>query len=192
MGRGPAGWMQTISFGTGPLEQLQSIEAKGQAIRQVEGVDHVDHGERHIRGISSRLTGSRRGSLALLNAGRGIVGGERGNGAQPAQISYMPSEGMASNFKRLSSEIAASAGVPISLIDGSGGSAARESQRVFAVRLTQRAKRLSEDMTAQLGQPVAIDAAKMFQADIAMRARAFKSLRDSGLSIAEARQVTGV
>ena len=118
--------------------------------------------------------------------------GESGS-VRPGMVEHMPTEGLASNRRQLVAEIAGAAGVPVALVTGEGGSAAiREGQRVFQRRLAHRADRLAADMTRQLGADVSFDASGVFRADIMMRSRALKSLVDSGMPLAEARQAVGV
>jgi len=110
----------------------------------------------------------------------------------PGQVSYMPSEGMASNREKFGRTIAAACHVPWELIKAENGAGVREAQRSFSVRLQQRAEMLAEVMREKLATDVQLDASKVFQADIALRARAFRQLIDAGLEQAEARAVVGL
>lgn len=112
---------------------------------------------------------------------------------RPAKAKHQPSEGLASNRKQLAVELAGVCGVPVPLATGDGGAAAiREGQRIFANCLQSRADRITLDLAAGLKADVESDASSVFKTDIAMRARALKALVEAGMSVAEAREVTGV
>lgn len=141
------------------------------------------------------LSGKRRGKLAFLVAGGGAssrFAGESGS-VRPAQLGYKPEPGHAPLQTQLTAELSGACGVPVSLVDGSGGAAAiREGQRVFGIRLGQRCNRLAAELTDQLGTPVTLDASAVFRQDIALRSRSYKALVDAGMDPGMAATLTGL
>ena len=156
----------------------------GQALDEAEG-----------RG--PELSGKRRGGLSILSIPEGFDARGQSGSIAPGKIAHDIGEGSHSVMRRLTAELAGACGVPLALVDGTGGAAAiREGQRVFANRLQMRADRIAADLSEALGADVAIDASAIFKTDVTMRARAFRALvgteTQPGLSVEEARRVVGI
>lgn len=89
--------------------------------------------------------------------------------------------------------IAAAAGVPVSLLAGSGAEAtAREGWRRFLFgTIAPAAKLLSDELTRKLERPVSLSFDELRASDLQGRARAFKSMVDGGLPMERAAALAG-
>lgn len=173
---GPGGYLLQVA-----PDGETSPDRDGEAIRETEEI------------AGPRLTGKYRGQLNILSLPSDYETKGQSGSVAPGKVSHDPGEGTSSNRKQLTAEICGACGVPVALVDGTGGAAAiREGQRIFANRLQSRADRIASELTDALGLPVEIDASAVFKTDIAMRSRAFKSLVDAGMNEAMAAQLCGL
>ena len=91
-------------------------------------------------------------------------------------------------------DIGSACGVPRGLLDATAsGQAARESWRQFvSTSVDGLARRLEAQILTQLGVEIAIDTSPLGGRDLAARGGAFVRLTKGGLSVADAREASGI
>lgn len=105
-----------------------------------------------------------------------------------------PAPTMDAARRTASEEIAAAAGVPMSLLRGDGdGAAQREAyRRLTRATLEPLGRVLAHEAALKLGQPVTVDFAPLRGSDTAMQARAFGALAGAGVPVNEALRIAGL
>ena len=130
------------------------------------------------------------------------VSGEWGAGSRPSgsggyapmRLGANPPDSLVNLRNSTASEVLAAAGVPISLIAGGDGAAAREGFRQFLVGTIQPvAKIIVEQLRTALDTPnLEMEFSDLTATDIAARARAFKAMVETGLEIEKAAALSGL
>ena len=105
-----------------------------------------------------------------------------------------PSPSMDATRRTASEEIAAAAGIPMTLLRGDGdGAAQREAyRRLTRATLEPLGRVLAHEAALKLGQPVTVDFAPLRGSDTAMQARAFGALTGAGIGVSEALKIAGL
>ena len=91
-------------------------------------------------------------------------------------------------------QIAAAAGIPANLLDGSGdGAASRESyRRLIRATIEPLGRILAHEASLKTGNPVTVDFAALRASDTAMQARAFAALVANGVDRESALELSGL
>ena len=113
---------------------------------------------------------------------------------QIARFGASPPRDLVELREAVARDIGAACGIPRSLLDSTAsGQAARESWRQFiAGSVSGLCRRLEAQIGEQLGVPVSIDTAQLGGIDVLARASAVRRLKESGLSVADARAAAGI
>ena len=96
--------------------------------------------------------------------------------------------------EQVTRDVGAACGVPRSLLDSTAsGQATREGWRQFiSASVDGLARRLEAQLYAQLGVEVAIDTGVLGGRDLLARAAVFRRLKEGGLTVADAREASGI
>ena len=112
---------------------------------------------------------------------------------QPRRLGFNPAETVLGVRESVYKSLVAAAGIPPALFGESRAEGAREALRQFLhFALEPMAAIIAVEASAKLAAPVRFGFDRLFASDIQGRARAFKSLRDGGMSKASAARVTGM
>ena len=160
-----------------------------------------------IEGLNDRDTQELENDIKALSGGTAMVPtmrrgfGEGAAGApasadwKPNRIGPNPPPGEVELRNDVARSILSACGVPPVLVGGISGDAAaqRESWRQFLHGTIQPvADILAVEMSEKLELPVSLTFDRLFASDIQGRARAFQSLRNGGLALGRASELTGL
>ena len=111
---------------------------------------------------------------------------------KPNRIGPMPADGTVASREAVERSLLAASGIPIELVQPSSGSDAREGWRRFLFGTISPAAAMLSAELRRIGQSDEIDFAELRASDLAGRSRAFKQMREAGLTESEARRLTGL
>ena len=139
------------------------------------------------------LTGRTAMVPGMQSFGDGQPGSHPGNW-QPRRIGFSPDQAVVNLRAQSATAVLGAAGVPPAIVDQEAdGGARREAWRQFLHGTIQPAADLvAEELSRLAGMTVTLRFDRLFASDVQGRARAFKSLRDGGLSLADAARATGI
>ena len=112
----------------------------------------------------------------------------------PQRFGADPPRDLVELRSRVCVDIGASCGIPRALLDSTAsGQAARESWRQFvSTSIDGLARRIEAQILTQLGVEIAIDTSPLGGRDLAARGATFARLAKGGLSVADAREASGI
>lgn len=141
--------------------------------------------------------GKMAGSVAVVETTAGGFGEGRAAAPsadwRPQRIGPNPPAALVEVMKVAQLTVLAALGVPIELVTSSDGTGQREAWRRFLHGTVEPLARIVEKQLARLaGVPVKLSFERLFASDISGRARAFGSLVNGGMDIAEAAAAAGL
>ena len=113
---------------------------------------------------------------------------------QVARFGANPPRDLVELRANVTRDVGSACGVPRALLDSTAsGQAAREGWRVFvSTSVDGLARRLESQIHDQMGVDVAIDSTPLAGRDLLARAAVFRRLKEGGLTIADAREASGI
>ena len=139
-----------------------------------------------------------RGRLAFVESTQTMHAGAPGSAPRgdwkTERIGASPPAGEVTLLERSFVEVLAACGVPPALFGAGGdGTGQRESFRRFLhATLQPLAALVSDELSAKMGAPLALNLDRLFAADLAGRARAFQSMTGAGMDPGKAAALAGL
>lgn len=138
---------------------------------------------------------SMRGGLLIADADRRVGSSFGAANSHPASERLGPTPPQQIDQLRTSVEhtVYGACGIPPALLSAASAGAAREAFRQFLhATIAPIGKLVANELKAKLGEQVRLDFGRLFAADLTGRARAFKSLTDSGMDTQRAEALAGL
>jgi len=193
----PWQWSGVSASAQGAIEAVMRDQARaphGQLLGLPESPEIDEGGDiRPMDAFRSDMADARGRTLVTEHSGQWA--GSTGSPSRLDHVAFgLAFDKAAGAMSESAMTLAAAFGVAPSLLTArSDGSAQRESFRRFLhTSLSPLARLIEEELTRKLEAPVTLDLTDIHAADVAGRARAFRSLVDAGLSEDQALRIVGI